>query len=232
MSEDFKEITWTTQLEEHFASTGEKAHCLSWCHKKAEEKYSRLRTFIDLPVIALSSICGFLQVGSETMFNDSQTSSIALGSLSLFTALLASTQTYFKFAARAENHRLVAIQWSRLYRFLQIEMSLPRDERKPPHDLLRDTKDTVDRLQEISPLIPPDVIDMFKTNFAKEKEISKPEETNGLEKITIYTENPLRKVDSFVSIDGTPNPGNPRRKQAERQTDGDAQLQGAPETAR
>lgn len=230
MSEDFKEITWTTQLEEHFASTGEKAHCLSWCHKKAEEKYSRLRTFIDLPVIALSSICGFLQVGSETMFNDSQTSSIALGSLSLFTALLASTQTYFKFAARAENHRLVAIQWSRLYRFLQIEMSLPRDERKPPHDLLRDTKDTVDRLQEISPLIPPDVIDMFKTNFAKEKEISKPEETNGLEKITIYTENPLRKVDSFVSIDGTPNPGHPRRKQAERQADGDAQLQGASET--
>lgn len=202
MSEDFKEISWTQQLEEHFASTGEKAHCLAWCHKKAEEKYSRLRTFIDLPVIALSSICGFLQVGAETMFQDSQGAAIGLGCLSLFTALLASTQTYFKWAARAEAHRIAAIQWSRLYRFLHIEMSLPRDERKSPHDLLKDTKDTYDRLQEISPLIPPDIIDDFKKNFSKEKDISKPEECNGLEKITVFTENPMRKIDSFTN--GTP----------------------------
>jgi hypothetical protein len=218
MSEDFKEITWTSQLEEHFASTGEKAHCLGWCHKKAEEKYSQLRTFIDLPVIALSSICGFLQVGSETMFSDARGSAIGLGCLSLFTALLASTQTYFKWAARAESHRIAAIQWSRLYRFLHIEMSLPRDERKPPHDLLKDTKDTYDRLQEISPLIPPDIIDLFKKNFEKEKDISKPEEANGLEKITVYTENPMRKIESFV-VDGTPCISDTRRIQTGGQTD-------------
>jgi len=217
MSEDFKEISWTPQLEEHFASTGEKAHCLAWCHKKAEEKYSRLRTFIDLPVIALSSVCGFLQVGAETMFADPRGSSIGLGCLSLFTALLASTQTYFKWAARAETHRIAAIQWSRLYRFLNIEMSLPRDERKPPHDLLKDTKDTYDRLQEISPLIPPDIIADFKTNFEKEKDISKPEEANGLEKITVYIENPMTKIESFV-VDGTPSISNPRRIQTGGQT--------------
>jgi hypothetical protein len=213
MSEDFKEISWTSQLEEHFASTGEKAHCLAWCHKKAEEKYSRLRTFIDLPVIALSSICGFLQVGAETMFSDTKGSAIGLGTLSLFTALLASIQTYFKFSARAENHRLVAIQWSKLYRFLSLEMSLPREERKEPGQLIRDVKDSVDRLQEISPLISPDIIAEFKKNFATEKDISKPEEANGLEKITVYTENPMRKVESFLS-DGTPRSSHTSRKQA------------------
>lgn len=205
MSEDFKEISWTLQLEEHFASTGEKAHCLGWCHKKAEEKYSRLRTFIDLPVIALSSVCGFLQVGAETMFSDPKASAIGLGCLSLFTALLASTQTYFKWAARAEAHRIAAIQWSRLYRFLHIEMSLPRDERKSPNDLLKDTKDTYDRLQEISPLIPPDIINDFKKNFEKEKEIARPEDLNGLEKITIYQENPMRKIKSFQSLNINPH---------------------------
>lgn len=216
MSEDFKDISWTSQLEHHFACVGERAHSYSWLHKKAEEKYSRLRTFIDLPVIALSSVCGFLQVGAETMFNDNRASSIGLGCLSLFTALLASTQTYFKWAARAEAHRISAIQWSRLYRLLDIEMSLPRDERKPPHDLLKDTKDTYDRLQEISPLISPDIIEDFKKNFDKYKDISKPEETNGLEKITVYTENPMRKIDSFL-IDGTPRTHNTSRKQASGQ---------------
>jgi hypothetical protein len=228
MSEDFKEISWTHQLEEHFASTGEKAHCLAWCHKKAEEKYSRLRTFIDLPVITLSSVCGFLQVGSDQMFEDQHASAIALGMLSLFTALLASVQMYFKWSARAEAHRISAIQWSRLYRFLSIEMSLPQDERKSPHDLLRDSKETVDRLQEISPLIPPDIIEQFKKNFEHEKEISKPEETNGLEKITIYHENPMRK--NTFTIDGTPNQSNPSREQTQGQENGTLTIQRPPET--
>ena len=228
MSEDFKEISWTVQLEEHFASTGEKAHCLSWCHKKSEEKYSRLRTFIDLPVIALSSICGFLQVGSDQMFSDQRVSAIGLGCLSLFTSLLASTQTYFKWSARAEAHRISAIQWSRLYRLLNIEMSLPRDERKQPHDLLKDTKDSYDRLQEISPLIPSDVIEHFKHNFAKDKDISKPEEANGLEKITVYTENPFHKIESFTN--GTPNQSYPSRNETSRQEDGTITIQRPPET--
>lgn len=215
MSEDFKEITWTHALEEHFASTGEKAHCLSWCHKKAEEKYSRLRTFIDLPVITLSSVCGFLQIGSESMFQNETISAIALGALSLFVAILSTTQTYFKWSARAEAHRISAIQWSRLYRLLHIEMNLPRDQRKNPQDLLKDTKDTYDRLQEISPLIPSDIIQAFQKRFDKEKDISKPEEANGLEKITIFTENPMRKIDSFQSVDGrTPNQSNTSGEQA------------------
>lgn len=230
MSEDFKEITWTPQLEEHFASTGEKAHCLAWCHKKCEEKYSSLRTFIDLPVIALSSICGFLQVGADQMFSDPKGSAVGLGCLSLFTALLASIQSYFKWSARAEAHRIAAIQWSRLYRLLHIEMALPRDERKIPHDLLKDTKDTYDRLQEISPLISPDIIDHFKKNFDKYKDISKPEEANGLEKITIYQENPLRKIESY--IDGTPYQSNPSRNETLRQENGTLTIQRPPETPR
>jgi hypothetical protein len=213
MSEEFNNISWTTNLEEHFASTGEKSHCLAWCHKKSEEKYARLRTFIDLPVISLSSICGFLQVGSDTMFPDTRSASIALGMLSLFTALLASLQVYFKWSARAEAHRISAIQYSRLYRYISIEMNLPRQERKQPQDLLKETKENYDRLQEISPLIPPDIIAQFKKAFSHEKDISKPEEANGLEKIEVYTENPMRKVESFLS-DGTPRETNPERVKA------------------
>jgi hypothetical protein len=212
MSEDFTNISWTPQLEQHFASTGEKANCLAWCHKKAEEKYSKLRTFIDLPVITLSSICGFLQIGSDQMFPNPHTSSVALGLLSLFVAILSTTQTYFKWSARAEAHRISAIQYNRLYRFISIEMNLPRQERKAPQDLLKDTKDSYDRLQEISPLIPSDITNQFKRNFEKLTSISKPEETNGIEKIQIYTENPLRKVESY--IDGTPRESNPERNKA------------------
>jgi hypothetical protein len=55
-----------------------------------------------------------------------------------------------------------------------------------PATFLKYVKDQYDRLQEISPLLPPEVIDEFSKKFANEKEISKPEEANGLEKITVF----------------------------------------------
>lgn len=181
------DISWNTRLEHYFASTGEKAHCLSWIHKKAEERYARLRTFIDLPVIAISSITGFLSVGSTSLFGDNQMAvSVALGLCSLLVSVLNTTGTYFAWAKRAEGHRISSIQYARLYRFLAIEMSLPREERMTPADLLKHTKDQYDRLQEISPLVPPEIIREFKSQFKDAKDISKPEEANGLERIDVY----------------------------------------------
>ena len=57
------QIHWTVKLEEYFASTGEKAHCLSWVHKQAETMYSNRRTWIDLPVIVGSGVIAFRDAG-------------------------------------------------------------------------------------------------------------------------------------------------------------------------
>jgi hypothetical protein len=65
-------------------------------------------------------------------------------------------------------------------------MALPRDERMSPHDLLKYVKDQYDRLAEISPLVPAVIIAKFQSKFKKYTDISKPEEANGLEKITVY----------------------------------------------
>ena len=47
-------------------------------------------------------------------------------------------------------------------------------------------RDQIDRLQEISPLIPPEILAVFNAKFGDMKSIAKPEEANGLEGITIY----------------------------------------------
>lgn len=181
-----KSIHWTEMLEEYFASTGEKAHCLSWCHKQAEQLYSNRKTWIDLPVIVISGVTGFLSAGSTSMFSNPTTSSIALGVASLFVSVLNTAGSYYGWAKRAEGHRISAIHYARLYRFISVELALPREERMQPNDFLKYVKDQYDRLQEISPLLPPEVIDNFQKKFEKETEISKPEEANGLEKITVF----------------------------------------------
>jgi hypothetical protein len=63
-----------------------------------------------------------------------------------------------------------------------------------PNDFLKYVKDQYDRLQEISPLLPPEVIKEFQVKFADEKDISKPEEANGLEKITVYKPSPAEEA--------------------------------------
>lgn len=195
-------VTWNSRLEEYFASTGEKSHCLSILHKQAEALYSQRRNWIDLPVIVLSSVVGFLSVGSSTMFaGDEVMASVGLGVGSLLVSVLNTTGSYFGWAKRAEGHRISAIHFGKLYRFLNIEMALPRDERMSPKDLLKHTKDAYDRLQEISPILPPEIIQSFKKQFNRPeyKDITMPEETNGLEKIVIY-DDPTRTPTLLLSL--------------------------------
>lgn len=211
MSEELTaNVTWNHRLEEYFASTGEKAHCLSILHKQAEAIYDRRKILIDIPVIVGSGVIAFLNAGSSAMFeNESRISSIALGIGSLFVGVINTIGSYFQWSKRAEGHRIAAIQYSKLYRFLNVEMSLPRQERMTPKELLKWTKDQYDRLQEISPIIPRELIKQFKKEFDKPEyaNISKPEEANGLEHIIIYgTENPMTPAFQLKELPKEPVP--------------------------
>lgn len=197
-SEDNRVITWNEKLEEYFTSTGEKAHCLGWLHKKSEAAYSKRTTFIDLPVIVLSTLIGATSIGSKSLFGESPMAPIILGIISIFVSILNTVGAYFSWSRRAEAHRISNIQYSRMYRNISLEMSLPRNERSLPSELLRYIRVEYDRLSEISPLIPPEIIKLFNQKFSQEKEISQPEEVNGLEKIEVYIP---KKVDININTD-------------------------------
>lgn len=209
MSDETPDVTigWNEKLEEYFASTGEKAHCLSWLHKRSEARYSHLKTFIDLPVIVLSTVIGAASIGSESLFGESEVAPIALGILSLIVSVLNTVGSYFAWSRRAEAHRISYLQYSKMYRYISVELSLPRDERTKPEDLLKYVRNEYDRLNEISPMIPPQIIAMFNAKFSHEKEISQPEEVNGLEKIEVY----IKKTneDKNVKIEEPPPPKPP-----------------------
>jgi hypothetical protein len=189
MSEEIGDVPWNSMLEEYFCHTAERAHGLAWLHKRSEEVYSQRRTFIDLPVIIGSGCVAFLNAGSNTLFEgETKMSSIALGLGSLCLGLLNGIGTYFGWSKRAEQHRISSLQYERLFRFLGVEMTLPRTDRIRPKDLLKMTRDSVDRLAEISPLIPPAILVDFRRRFAKYSGIAQPTEVNGLEKVLVYNE--------------------------------------------
>jgi len=210
MSEDYSRVSWNKELELYFRETAEKAHGRGWCHKRSESIFTFRRTLIDLPVIVGSGIVAFLNAGSTSLFKDPMTSSVALGVGSLIIGVLNTLGTYYNWSKRAEGHRIASIHYDRHYRFIRIQMALPRDERMTPPDLLKAVKDTEDRLQETSPILPNEVINEFQSKFGSNSDIAKPEETNGLECVKIFKESSLAPLPTSPAVIDTDRPENLR----------------------
>jgi len=202
-------VTWTVVLEDYFAQTGEKANGLAIMHKRAESIFGRRKTYIDLPVIVGSGAVAFLNAGSSSLFaGNAQLAATALGVASLTIGIINTIGTYFGWAKRAEGHRMSAIHYAKLYRFIGVEMRLPREQRMQPGDFLKYVKDQYDRLAELSPLIPTSITATFTRQMEKYKDISKPEETNGLNKINIFVDT-ANEIGSGV-ISPLPPPPTPK----------------------
>jgi len=196
MSESItNEIRWSSELETYFKEIGERSQCLGIIHSHSEKMFASRKTKLELPVIVLSAITGFLSVGSVQIFQGWSYTPVVLGVSSLFVSVLNTVGSYFAWAKRQEGHRIASIQYARAYRFIQIELSLPREERMSGHDLLKKVKDDYDRLAEVSPPLAEQSIAYFQSRF-KNESIAKPEEASGLTSIKIFGTPPPQALQS------------------------------------
>jgi hypothetical protein len=181
-------MTWNPQLELILAQEGERALCYAWLHNNSQKRYSKFDTYITLPVIVLSTVSGSASIGSQSLFpNQANISSIAIGSLTLTVGVLNTVSSYFGWGKRSEAHKSAATTYSKIHRFIMIELSLPRNERMTPKDMLKIIRDQLDRLLETSPQIPDPIIESFREKFYKTTpNVTKPEITNGLDPIHVY----------------------------------------------
>jgi hypothetical protein len=187
MDEVGGDVNWNPQLERVISDEGERCLCFSWLHSNSEKVFSRLNTYISLPVIMMSTLAGSASIGSQILFADTKIASIGIGVVSLTVGVLNTVSSFFGWAKRAESHRLSGITYQKVYRFILIELALPREERMAAKDMLKVVRDQCDRLQETSPQIPDTVIRTFKSRFGTTTPgVKKPEITNGLDPIEVY----------------------------------------------
>jgi len=185
--EDSKDISYNSSLETLIAEEAERCVGFAWLHTKAEAHYSLRNSWVALPTIILSTLVGFLSGSSSTIFSNPQASSIGIGAVSLFTGVLSTVGNFYAFAKRTEAHRIAGIQYAKLARFLTIELTLPKTERIAAKDVLKLTKDSIERLLEISPAIPESIIKEYQQRFKEYKDVAHPDVTNGLRKVHINT---------------------------------------------
>jgi len=183
-------VSWNSQLELILSQEGERALCYSWLHNNSQKRYTRMDTYITLPTILLSTLSGSASIGSASIFPGlANVASLAIGCLSLSVGVLNTVSSYFGWGKRSEAHKSAAMTYSKIHRFIMIELSLPRSERMAAKDMLKVMRDQLDRLMETSPQIPDTVIELFRQKFySTTPNITKPEITNGLDPIHVYRE--------------------------------------------
>jgi hypothetical protein len=182
------EVSWNNSLETLIGQEGEKCSGLSWLYTESERYYNDRNNYIALPVIVLSTVTGFISGSSQILFTNASTASIGVGGVSLFTGILSTVGSYFAWAKKAEACRITALQYSKLLKFITIELTLPKDERIRAKDMLKMIRETVERLLETSPAVPPHIIAEYKSKFHQKTDITHPEMTTGVIKLVIYHE--------------------------------------------
>jgi hypothetical protein len=213
--ETMPELTWNKSLEEYFCNTSEQCMGYAWLHKRCEEMYSHRTIFIDLPTIIIGAVNGFVSVGSKQIFGEDAYAPVYIGGVSLFVSILSTVNSYFGWSRKAEAHKIACNSYSKLYRFIAVEMNTkPRTERMNPKKFLEYVRTTFDQLGESSPLIAPTIVNSFIHKFGTLKDFSLPEETNGLHAVYSFNqrdisppntpEHPL-KIPSLMSKLGSPS---------------------------
>jgi hypothetical protein len=172
-------ISYTDEFEQLLKEEAEKAESMSILHNYSYIRYNSFSIYINIPVIIISSIIGFLSP-IELFHNQS----IFLGALSVFVALLKTIDNYFDYTKRSEAHRITSLTYMKISKYIQIQLSLEKDVRIKAKDILDIISNDLQALKDAEPLVHNVIINEYNKKYKDEK-TAKPAICNGLTEIKI-----------------------------------------------
>jgi hypothetical protein len=144
---------WSKAVFDRLHDWERRAAAAAEVHFQTAEYLSRWNIFLGIPVVALSAIVGTATFA--TLAHDVNVGvRIAAGTLSVIAAVLASVQTFLRFGARAEQHRVAAERWSAIRREIEKDCSLPPELLGDPRQVLDEINARMDDAAEKAPAMP------------------------------------------------------------------------------
>ncbi len=189
-------------IEGLIKSKGEQCEILSKLHLMAHKKYKKSELFFNIPIITITALVGFvsaLNINFEHM-------NIIIGVLSLFVSLLKSYLSFLKISQKNENHRVAYLQYFQISNEMRIELSLSPELRKHPSYFLNLIKVKMKNLNEVSEILPTNILNQFKDILKHDAEYNKdgshemmmPDVIMSIHPIEIYSDKNLNKSNSLV----------------------------------
>jgi hypothetical protein len=167
---------WKEEEELILKDWADKAQCYEWMHLKAHEKYKSKKTWFTIPVIVISTITGTANFAQERFGKDMvQYVVMVIGTLNLIAAIITTIYQFLKVSELNEAYRASALSWGKYYRNIKTELLKHPLDRKSHEQIVKYASEEYDRLIEISPLIPKNIIHAFNSKFGNDISFKKPE---------------------------------------------------------
>jgi hypothetical protein len=146
---------WLPEEEVYLRDLSKLCQDLSAKYKLYYELYKTRQTKFKIPAIVISSVTGLTSFGTSNFPEKYQKwVSIAVGASSLFIALLNSIESYMKIGETMSGCLQASISLQKLKEFIDIELSLPLDDRSSQGILfLRDCYSKYEKILDLSPSI-------------------------------------------------------------------------------
>lgn len=103
--------------------------------------------------------------------------------------------SYFDYTKRCESHRIVSLSYKKISKLIQLQLSLEREHRIDPQDLLDIIKNDLQNLQDAEPMIDQDIIRQFNNKY-KDEPTAKPSITNGLTQVKVVEVKDSQKLEA------------------------------------
>jgi len=165
---------WSQEHEKILVEWADKAMCYRWLHSRSNALFSRLNTWYTIPTIIISTLTGTANFAHSSVPVDYQNYfSMGIGAFNLLAGIITTIQQFLKITQLNESHRVSSIAWDKFYRNVKIELAKHPHERMNVIQILKICKEEFDRLMETSPVIPEQVIQLFKTSFKNSEAFEK-----------------------------------------------------------
>ena len=147
-----------------------------WMHTKASLQYRRLDDIFTYTIVGVSAFIGtggFVISTADAPSNARKTHdwmifvNYVIAFVNFVIATMATIQKIKKFSEKSESHSVAAIQYMKFYRDIALELSLADDPNKDTNEYCRDLKKRFDKLLDISPPIPNNILYKFEKKFAR-----------------------------------------------------------------
>ena len=178
---------WKAEEEDLLKQWGDKAQCYHWMHSKSRKIYQRRNAYFTIPVIIISTITGTANFAQDR-FSEKYREYVVMGigSMSIIAGIITTISQFLKISEINEGHRVSALSWGKFHRSIESELRRHPLDRMSATELIKISKDEYNRLVEISPIIPDDVISQFNKKFKNKKDLTKPEITNVINETDVF----------------------------------------------
>jgi hypothetical protein len=187
---------WKEEEERILKEWADKGQCYELMHARCHEIYRRKNTWFVIPVIIISTLTGTANFAQDKIPAAKRDIFVmTIGGFNIVAAIVTTISQYLKVSELNESYRAGSLSWGKFYRNIKTELAKHPLDRMGASNMLKHYKEEYDRLIEIYPPIPPNIITEFNNKMNNVTELIKPEICDALYPTGIYPMTKDERID-------------------------------------